>query len=432
MKKQFIVLALRNLSRYRTRNFLTGISIALGTTSIIIGLSFSNGIIRQTITGFTGTLVEDVMVFSTATPIPDRNNPKDSPTQPQKKSLIFRDVLFRNPTVLNQYRRIEKYIEKIPGIHYITKKVQFTAALFSDESSLNAMTVGMEPEGIRRKSNLKMESGRYLSDKDRLSLILSEKLARRLKVQVGDKLAIVVNMPEGGTNAKDFRVEGIFNIITGLEFVNHLIYISLRDAQELMGLDNEQVFSLGVYLDDVDAVDTFEKTIRKELHRHNLPGKVHSWKTVMQGILSQYLFIKYIVLVFTIILLIIVCVGVVNSVFLSISERTREIGTIMALGARRKTLIYLLLLEGALLSLISTVCGCMIGVSVSFLFENIGIAAPTKGAATLFGGKYLYAYLSYSPVLFAFVFVFVLTLSGVLFPILKASKMPPTKALGYF
>ncbi len=60
---KFLVLAFRNLARYRTRNLLTGISIVLGTAAIILGLAFTDGIIRQTIIGFTGTLVEDVMIF---------------------------------------------------------------------------------------------------------------------------------------------------------------------------------------------------------------------------------------------------------------------------------------------------------------------------------------------------------------------------------
>ena len=431
MKTQFFLLAFRNLIRYRNRSILTGISIALGTAAIIIGLAFSDGIIRQTVIGFTGTLVEDVMAFSNQAPFPDNPNSIKKDNTGNKKKLAFRDVLFRNPTILDRYQDIEKLIYEIPGIHYITKKVQFTAALFSENASLSAMIVGMEPEGIRRKFNLKMENGRYLDENDRLSLILSEKLARRLKVDVGDKIAIVVNMPNGGTNAKDFRVEGIFSIITGLEFVNHLIYISLWDAQNLMGLTNKEVFSLGIYLNNVDDVDLFENRIREKLKKEGLLSQVHSWKTVMKGILSQYLFIKAIVVVFTVVLLLIVCVGVVNSVFLSVSERTREIGTMMALGIRQKTLISLLLMEGIILSFISTGCGCIIGVCISIFFENVGIAAPTKGASTLFGGNYLYAYVSYPSVFFSSLFVFVITIIGILYPIIKTSKMEPTKALGY-
>lgn len=438
IKKQFIILALRNLARYRTRNLLTGISIALGTTAIISGLSFTNGIIRQTIIGFTGTLVEDVMAFpSTAQAFQKREadaaNPiDDTKDGSEENPLAFVQLLFESKDpILREYQQIERSILDIDGIDYVTKKVQFTGTLFSDTSNGNAMILGMEPEGIRRKENLQIEKGRYLHEDDWLSLIISEKLAGRLKVDVGDKLAVVVNMPQGGTNAKDFRIEGIFSIKTGLEFVNHLIYISLWDAQDLMGLTSNEVYSLGVYLRDVDAVDHFEAKIREKVERDNLVCQIYSWKKVMKGILAQYYLIKYIVFIFTIILLLIVCVGVVNSVFLSITERTREIGTIMAMGANRKTIVKLFMLEGGILSLFSATFGTSLGISIALIFKKIGFEAPTQGAAHLFGGKVLYPYLELSTIIFSFCFVIAVTLIGILYPVIKTSRMEPTEALGY-
>ena len=434
MKKQFIVLAFRNLVKYRTRNLLTGISIAIGTAGIIVGLALTDGIIRQTIIGFTGTIVEDVMVFPHTTAAPDSRAlvVNQIGEELENEKMVFLDLLFRNKDpVLKQYQQMEQAIYEINGIDYVTRKVQFQGAIFSETSSLNCMIMGMEPEGIRRKTNLKMEKGRYLAENDRLSLMISEKLARRLRVDVGDKLAIVVNMPGGGTNAKDFRIEGIFSIITGLKFVNHLMYISLWDAQELMGLTDTQVFNLGVYLKDVDAVDRFESRISAKLEEKHLSCQVLSWKKVMKGILAQYYFIKYIVLIFTIVLLLIVCVGVINAVFLSVSERTREIGTMMAMGAKKRTIITLFLLEGTILSVLSSVFGAAAGVALSLIFGKIGFEAPTEGAANLFGGTHLYPYLSYPPVVFSLAFVVVITLIGIGYPIIRASRMEPTEALRY-
>ena len=101
------------------------------------------------------------------------------------------------------------------------------------------------------------------------------------------------------------------------------------------------------------------------------------------------------------------------------------------MGAKRKTIIFLFMLEGAILSLISTGCGSLFGVSISLLFEKIGLEAPTEGAAWVFSGKNLYPYLTYSSVIFAFFFVMVVTLMAISYPIIKASKLEPTEALGY-
>jgi putative ABC transport system permease protein len=432
MIKKFIIMAFGNLVRYKTRSLLTGLSIALGTTAMILGLSMTDGIIRQTIIGFTGTLVEDVMAYP-AEEFSAKNSMKPGLTlddDDDKYFLMFVNF-FRNQATLKRYKEIEKSIYTIDGVDYVTKKVQFTGALYSETSSLNTMIMGMEPEGIRRKTNLEIVKGRYLADQDQLALIISEKLARRLSVDVADKVAIVVNMAAGGTNAKDFSVKGIFKVKTGLQFVDALIYISLRDAQDLMGLSENQVFSLGIYLKDVDAVDTYQKRIKEKLANDQLGCAVHTWKTVMAGILAQYYFIKNIVLIFTIVLLIIVSVGVINAVFLSVSERTQEIGTMMAMGAKRKIIIFLFMVEGTILSLFSTTAGSLLGISISLVFEKIGLKAPTVGAAWLFSGKHLYPYLTYPTVLFSFIFVITVTLGGISYPIIKASKMEPTEALRY-
>ncbi len=401
MRVKFLIMAFRNLARYRARFLLTGVSIALGTTAIILGLAFTGGIIRQTIIGFTGTLIEDVMIF------PNEGR------------------------ILKEYRKIERSIYEIKNIDYVTKKILFRGVVFSETASINGLIMGMEPEGIRRKTNLQMVKGRYLKADDRLSLILSEKLSRRLKVEVGDKVAVVVNMPGGGTNAKDLRVEGIFTVKTGLQFVDHLIYVSISDSQDLMGLSGKQVFSLGVYLKDVNSVDRFEDIIIKKLKSEELSCFVQSWKKRMKGFLSQYYFIRYIVLIFTIILLVIVCVGVVNSVFISVTERTREVGVMMAMGVERKTIFSIFMIEGALLALISALFGSILGVVISLLFEKIGFEAPSKAAVWLFGGKSLYPYLTAPTVLFSFCFVVTITILSVSYPIIKASKMEPTEALEY-
>ncbi len=394
-------LVFRNLFRYQSRNLLTGLSISLGTAAIILGLSMTDGIIHQTIIGFTGTLFEDIMIR----PI--------------------------NSTVIKEFRKTEEVIYTLEGVDYITKKIQFMGNVFSESSSVQAQIMGMEPEGIRRKTNLKMVKGRYLNNDDRMSLIISEKLAARLNIDVGDKVAIVTNTPSGGMNAKDLNVAGIFSVITGLQFVDHLIYVSIWDTQDLMGLEDGHVFSLGVYIHDVDSVDSYKVGIAEELKKNGQNYHVLSWKEAMSGLLAQYYFLKRIIFVFTVILFLIICIGVINSVFLSIGERTREIGTIMALGGKRKAIVFLFMMEGTVHALFFSIVGCLVGVGLTLLLESLGIQAFSKGTVWLFGGKVLHPYLKASSVFLPFCFVVSSTLVGILYPVFKASRLDPLKALSH-
>lgn len=412
MKREFVGIAFRNVLLHKTRNGLTGICIALGTFSIIVGLSFTEGIIRQTIIGFTGTMIEDVMVF-----------PKQE-TKDAKKTA-------RGNRILEGYQKIQTAISQIDGIDYITKKVQFGGVIFSDRSQLSAYFIGMEPEGIRRKDNLEMLAGEYLEEGDIRLLNISQKLANRLKITVGDTVAITVNMPKGGTNAADFQVKGIFESKTGLQWVDFLVYLSLTDTQDLMGLKRDQVLSLGVYLKDVDGVDRYEKLIGDTLREKKLSGFVLSWKKVIKEVLASYKFVKYTVFAFTIILVFIVATGVVNAVFMAIGERTREIGTMLALGAKKRTIIQLFALEGIILSAVSSFIGCVTGIGFVMLVKSLKIEVASKGLILFFGGKTVTPYLENSTVVFAFLFVIAITMIGILYPAVKAAEMEPTKALGH-
>lgn len=407
MKKLYLQLALRNLRINMGRNISLGISIALGTAAIILGFALTDGIIRQTIIGFTGTLVEDVMIY------------------PKKGTLIgYKDVLKR-------YKEIQESIYEIEGIDYVTKKVSFRGVAFSPSSSTNGIFMGMEPEGIRRKTNLEMIQGEYLDDNDQMNLILSVKLAERLDVEVGDSISILVQMPRGGTNANDFTVKGIFSVKTGLQFVDHLVYISLWDTQDLMGLSNNEVLSLGVYLKNPDLVDEYEKRIMDKLHKEGFVAVGSSWKKILKGMIGLYNLIKYSVFIFTSITMIIITVGVVNSIYLSLAERTREIGTMMALGSRPHSIMAILLIEGFFLAFLGAASGCGLGGIISLIVEKTGIEAPTKSLVYLFGGKQLFPYLTVDTLVLSFLFVVSITIIGVAIPVYQASKLKPTEALSH-
>ena len=89
------------------------------------------------------------------------------------------------------------------------------------------------------------------------------------------------------------------------------------------------------------------------------------------------------------------------------------------------------MIEGALLALISALTGSILGAAVSIIFEKIGFEAPSRAAIWLFGGKHLYPYLTFPNVFFSFCFVAAVTIVGMSYPVIKASKMKPTEALGY-
>ncbi|MCG8333090.1 MAG: FtsX-like permease family protein, partial [Proteobacteria bacterium] len=133
------------------------------------------------------------------------------------------------------------------------------------------------------------------------------------------------------------------------------------------------------------------------------------------------------VLVFFVLIILaaITAISVSNTMLMSVKERTREIGTIMALGIKRRGIISIFLTESFALSLISCSIGVVIGCFFTTYFENNGIV---EGLALVLEGK-LFPILGFIPVVFAFFWILFIGTIGGLYPAYKAAQLDPIEAL---
>jgi ABC-type lipoprotein release transport system permease subunit len=120
-----------------------------------------------------------------------------------------------------------------------------------------------------------------------------------------------------------------------------------------------------------------------------------------------------------------------NTVLMAVRERTREIGTIMALGLRRRQLVFIFLLESIILGIISAALGIAFGSAVVLWLNRVGIKVDSVSFTYLVGGDRLYTVLTANSILAALFFILFLAVFGTLYPAYLASKREPVEALRY-
>lgn len=245
----------------------------------------------------------------------------------------------------------------------------------SEDRSFGIGIYGVEPEFEARVSNIPglVSSGRYLEEDSEAEIVIGTVLARNLRVKLGDELTLLGSGVDGSFAAAVVNIVGIFE--SGVTDIDRNI------AEIPLGLFQETFFMQGaghqivIVGDSLDVVPEIQARVRSVLPA-NSNLVVPDWDELVPG-LKQAIqadigssFFMYFVLV------VLVSFSVLNTQLMSVLERTREFGIVMALGLRPGKLGRLVLLETAMMGLIGTVIGAAAGALLTSWFTTNGLAFP--------------------------------------------------------
>jgi putative ABC transport system permease protein len=261
-------------------------------------------------------------------------------------------------------------------VRQVLPRVEFSGLISNGDKSTVMVAVGVDPDNefAIKGPFLTMKEGSVLASpvegqSDEPEVMLGEALARSLKATPGSSLTLLASTTEGAMNAMDVRVKGIFS--TGVpEMDKRLVYTSVATAQRLLVTD--RVTSLGVFLNSMEATLPAQARLAAQL-----PGlEVQKWE--QQAVFYQAVKGLYnrIFGALGIIIGVIVVFVVTNAMAMAIIERTREIGTLRALGTLPGQLLRSLGLEGMLLGGVGAVAGAVLALGVSLLLYVVPMEMP--------------------------------------------------------
>ncbi|WP_444930400.1 ABC transporter permease [Microbulbifer sp. SSSA002] len=221
---------------------------------------------------------------------------------------------------------------------------------------------------------LNVTEGRILSGREEISepeIMLGKDLARNLNVQPGDYITLMSSTVSGALNAMDFKVSGVFG--TGVpDMDKRQVYISVKSAQFL--LDSERVSTMAIYGYELDL----SEILQEKLSALVPDLQITTWEErafFYRGVKNLY---DRIFGLMGVIMALVIFVSLFNTLTMSVTERTREIGTLSALGASKAELISGFILEALVLAVVGAVMGIILAglVSAGLMVFDVTMPPP--------------------------------------------------------
>lgn len=288
---------------------------------------------------------------------------------------------------------LTRRLADLPGVVAATPRAESFALVSADqgdgeERSFGAVVVGVDPEGEQGVSALpdSLVDGTYLAGSD--DAFVGARLARNLGVSVGDELVVLGSTREGGVAALAVRVGGLFR--SGLvELDRMLLQVRLPVVQEAFELGDD-AHRIVLFTDSIPGIDAMVEEVRGTLAGTGPadPVSVRPWAELMpeveEGI--QLDAGGGVILLWT--LVIVVAFVVVNALVMTVLERTREFGMLLAVGMRPGSIMAMLQVEALCMWAVGTALGAGAAILVVSTIGAQGIGIPRE-AEEMLGSTWL-------------------------------------------
>lgn len=410
-------LAMRNVFRNKIRTLITLAAIAFGAVSIIIAGGFFEDTFMQ---------MREVVIHSHFGHI-----------QVYRKGYIDHGSSAPFEYLIEEPDKVAEKIKALDHVKSITPRISFSAMISTGENTVSAFCEGVDPDGelsLNKIENIKntetslsIQDGSNLTKEDEFEIVLGRGLAKNIGAKPGDSLVLLTNTVEGSLNAFDVKVKGIF-YTASKEFDDRALRLPIDIAQKLIRTKGIQ--TLVVLLDATENTLKAKDDILKTIQSMDTEMEIRVWgeladfynKTVeLYG--RQFFILKLIITI-------IVVLSIFNTINMAIWERTREIGTIMAMGYKKMDIMKLFLAEGFILGILGGISGILLGILLARVISFFGIPMPPPPGATI-GWT---AFIKVVPDLLVSamtISVFASLLSS-LYPAFKASNLMITDALRHY
>ena len=405
MNKDYFKIAFNNLIERRTRSILTLLGIFMAVITIFVLLSLSIGL-----NDYVG---EQFEMLGTDKFFIMPKGQLGATGEGGAVELTIEDV---------------EVVEKVNGISKISYAAYATAKIEYKEKSRYYMVIGMPTDKSEyidmffETANLEMDEGRIPEKTDRHKIIMgyNYKYKNLFDKPVKTKDTVEINDVE-------FEVIGIVGKI-GNPADDQQVYISYEDFQELYDSGDRVDYIYAQIKSGEDLKEVADRTKRKLMGFRNVDEEsIDFTVSTPEDLLETFGVILNILTVFLVgigsISLIVGGVGIANTMYTSVLERRKEIGTMKAIGARNSDILYIFMIEAGLLGLVGGALGVLFGIIISKSIEYI--------AAVYLGSKMIQASMSLFLIIGSLFFAFVIGIVSGFAPSYQASRLKPVDTLRY-
>jgi putative ABC transport system permease protein len=401
--KFLFLFALRNIFRQRTRTAATLVAIAIGVAALILAGGFVQDIFTK--------LGEAIIHAQTGHLQVTRNGYREGKTKAPEIYLI------------DKPDRLKTELAEVPGVAKVFARLNFSGVINNGKRDLGIVGEGIEPEAEGKVGTyLRYIEGRPLGAKDLNGIVVGQGVARSMGLKVGDRVNLVISLAQGAVNTLDFQLTGVFQSFSK-EFDARAVRISLPAARELMDTQGGHV--LVIMLQRTEDTAQVAEVLRGVLGSKGYD--VEQWNKLSDFYEKTVDLYDRQFGVLRLIILLMVLLSVANSVNMTIFERTREFGTVIALGTRPAAVFRTVLIESVIIGLFGAALGVSVGCLSGWLISIVGIPMPPPPNANL--GYTAGIPLAIGNVLTAGAIGFFATCLAAIRPALRVSRLDVVEAL---
>ncbi|MBI3552492.1 MAG: ABC transporter permease [Elusimicrobia bacterium] len=400
-----IRLAWRNVWRNFRRSLITIASMACGLAALMFGQSMIKSVQYQLIEKATGSITGHIQI-----------------QHRMIKEYKFPDRYIDDPDP------VEEVLKRQPGIKAFGRRIHMTGLISSPKTSMGALISAVQPD--REKNITAMSTyivkGTFLG-KDPKAIVMGDRMVTKLDLRLGEKVVVMAQAEDGSMGAEAFRLSGVFH--TGSEtFDGQIVYLPVKAMQELLVVGNK-VNHFVIALNNIEDTDAVAQQLKEKLA--GKPLQVLRWKDVDHEIVGVQRFQNALLDIVLTVVFAIVALGVLNTLLMSLFERVREFGVLMAIGARPSWVMKLVLIESLLLGAVGTVFGLIAGSLLIGYYGHHGLRLPLGEALSYFipFPDVIYMRYVWEKHLFAAGAVLVTSFLAAITPSLRACRLRPAEAL---
>jgi putative ABC transport system permease protein len=333
-------LAVRNVGRNRRRSLITGVAIVVAVTMVML--------LRGFVDGMSALMVADVV------------EGRSGALQVHKKGYV--DSIESVPTRLNvpYTPELVAKIKAVPGVKGVTGRITFNGLVGNGVTQTMFIGRGLdlahEEEACPRSKAVVKQGGEALDAKDTAAVLIGFELGESFGTKLGESVSVQSSSPSGRSNALDLKVKGF--TVSSFPFENkRVLSVPLETAQDLLDLKGRVTeYAIGVH--DLTQLEQIRSGVQAALGPE---FEVHTWtemNTFVRDIINRQNFVLGAI---SAVLFIIALTVIGNTMLMSVFERVREIGTLLAVGVRRIQVLQMFLIEAATIGLIGGLAGALLG-----------------------------------------------------------------------
>jgi len=399
--------AFRNLFRQKRRTILTGLSMLVGFVLGAFFIGWADGSYNYIIKQFTSSRTGQIQIHAPGY--------LDTPS-------IYE--------YLSDPAGMGEEVKTLPGVRSWAERLYSAGLVSVGEKSAAARIIGIQPEREEQTTGFsnKILEGRFFNDEPAMEAVIGKGLAEVLKAGVGDQLVAVSQGADGSIANDAYRIVGIAEL--GDDMSNRSgFYLHIEDARELLVLEN-RAHEIAINIRNLNQLEEVKLQIENRLSERNV--EVATWKEFARSFYIAMKADKQGMWISLLIVILVVAVGVLNTVLMSVLERRREYGVLKALGTRPRQIVKMVFSEVTLLALVAIIIGTGIGLLLNGQVASKGIRLPQ---AFEYGGmsiEVMKSELNLRSFLIPVVTVLISAWVVSIFPSIKAARTDPARSMRMF